>query len=76
MNEVKIDTIWDSFIPYSSWTYKNIIETAIGKDITIIRPRQGQTLKLSKNVLVEFFAPDSTFAVWVRNVNNASIVLN
>jgi len=74
MNEVKIDTIWDSFIPYSSWTYKNIIETAIGKDITIIRPRQGQTLKLSKNVLVEFFAPDSTFAVGVRNVNNASIV--
>jgi len=74
LKEVKIDTMWDSFISYSSWTYKNIIETAVKKEIEIIRPHQGQILKLSENVLVEFFAPDSAFAVSEHNVNNASIV--
>ena len=40
----------------------------------VIRPHQGQTFKLSDNVLVELFAPDSVFAVAKHNVNNASIV--
>ncbi len=74
LNKVEIDTIWDSFIPYSSWTYKNIIETVVDKNIKIIHPRQGQTMRLSENVFLEFFAPDSLFASTQRNVNNASIV--
>lgn len=74
INEVEIDTLWDSYISYTSWTYKTIINEALDNNIEIIHPRQGQVVKLSGNVFVEFFAPDSVFAVTERNVNNASIV--
>lgn len=74
INEVKIDTLWDSFISYKSWTYKTIISRAENNEIKVIRPHQGQVMKLSDNVFVECFAPDSVFALSEHNVNNASIV--
>ena len=74
IDEVEIDTLWDSFIPYKSWTYNTIINTANSRQIVIVRPKQGQFVKLSENAFIEFFAPDSVFAANERNVNNASIV--
>lgn len=74
INEVKIDTVWDSFIPYKSWTYNTIISRAESNEVHVIHPHQGQVMKLSDNVFVEFLAPDSIFAVSEHNVNNASIV--
>jgi competence protein ComEC len=74
INEVKIDTVWDSFIPYKSWTYNTIISKAESNEVHVIHPHQGQVMKLSDNVFVEFLAPDSIFAVSEHNVNNASIV--
>jgi len=74
IKEIEIDTLWDSFIPYTSWTYNNIIDFADSNSIIIDRPRRGETKRLSENVYVQIFAPDSLVAVSDHNVNNASIV--
>ena len=74
INEVKIDTLLDSFIPYKSWTYKTIIRGADKNEVYVSHPHQGEVMKLSDNVIIEFLAPDSVFAVSEHNVNNASIV--
>ncbi len=74
LNEVKIDTLWDTFIPYTSWTYHTIIDFADSNGIIINRPKSGETKRLSENVYILVLAPDSLFAVSEHNVNNASIV--
>ena len=74
VNEIEIDTLWDTFIPYTSRTYQTIIDFADSNGIIINRPRSGETKRLSENVYLLVLAPDSLFAVTERNVNNASIV--
>jgi competence protein ComEC len=74
LNEVEIDTLWDTFIPYTSWAYHTIIDFADSNGIIINRPRRGEAKKLSENVYVFVLAPDSLFVVSEHNVNNASIV--
>ncbi len=74
LENVRVDTLWDSFIPYSSLAYSTILSTAAEKGTTVIRPKQGEIKKLSPNLYAQIFAPDSLVAVSQYNVNNASIV--
>ena len=74
LGEVKIDTLWDTFLPYNSWTYRKIIDYSDSNSIIIQHPKRGETKKLSKNVFVQILAPDSLVVVSEYNVNNSSIV--
>ncbi|MFQ6678249.1 MAG: DNA internalization-related competence protein ComEC/Rec2 [Fidelibacterota bacterium] len=74
LGEVKIDTLWDTYLPYKSWTYRKIVEYSDSNSIMIQHPKRGETRKLSKNVFVQILAPDSLFAASAHNVNNSSIV--
>ena len=74
MNNIRIMNLVDSYIDYESWTYKSIIDHAQNNGIKTHRFPQGHTMKFGNNILIEYFAPDSVFAVSEHNVNNGSIV--
>lgn len=74
MNEMKVDTLFDTYGDYDSWTYKTILGIAEDKDIFYKRVNRGDIFYPDNKLSILIFAPDSAFATSESNVNNRSIV--
>lgn len=76
LETIKVDTVLDTYINYSSWTYKRLLTLFDENDIIRIKPSPGEVKSLSAGMSALFFSPDSLYANAQSNVNNASIVFN
>ncbi|MEE8335069.1 MAG: DNA internalization-related competence protein ComEC/Rec2 [Candidatus Neomarinimicrobiota bacterium] len=72
--EMKVDTLWDTYLNYDSWTYKFIIEKFSKNGTVISRLSRGEIKKLDEFTTLMVLAPDSIFVNTDKNVNNSSIV--
>jgi len=71
---MKIDTVWDSYLNYNSWTYKKIIEKFSKSGTVICRISKGDIINLDKYTTLMVLAPDSLFVNRSTKVNNSSLV--
>ncbi len=76
VQQVKVDTVLDTYIDYHSWTYKNLLTLFDKNKITRVIPESGDIQYISPNIKLYFFSPDSIYASSQSNVNNASIVFS
>jgi len=74
IEDMKVDTLFDTFGGYESWTYQKIIEDAIENKIFYKKLNKGQIFYPDKNISFSVFAPDSSTALSETNINNRSIV--
>jgi competence protein ComEC len=74
IEDMKVDTLFDTFGGYESWTYQKIIDEAIEHNIFYRKLNKGEILYPDKNISFSVFAPDSSTALSETNINNRSIV--
>ncbi len=73
-NAIPVDTLWNTIVSYQSWTYKTIMKNAEKSDTFIEIPVGGESKRVTPNIYLLFFAPDSQLYHQDENVNNASFV--
>tara|TARA_Y100000034_G_scaffold21881_1_gene25198 strand:- start:52516 stop:54846 length:2331 start_codon:yes stop_codon:yes gene_type:complete len=71
----KVDTTFDTYLDYESWTYRQLRQQLDEQNTVLIRPSPGDLRNIEQNVKMAFFAPDSNFTRENRIVNNSSIVM-
>lgn len=74
MNEMEVDTLYDTFGDYDSWTYKTILGITEEMEICYKRLNRGDILHPDIGLSMFIFSPDSSTAYMESNVNNRSIV--
>lgn len=74
INQVPVDTVWDSAFPGTSPAYRAVLDSALAAGASWQRALPGRVVTLD-DVVVRVLAPDSS---WVRgqdNPNEASVVV-
>ncbi|MBT4067348.1 MAG: DNA internalization-related competence protein ComEC/Rec2 [Candidatus Marinimicrobia bacterium] len=70
-----VDTVFDTYLDYDSWTYKTLKSKLIERNALVDKPSPGEIRFLDNNLAIEFFSPDSEFVNNSSNINNSSIVM-
>jgi competence protein ComEC len=74
LEAVPVDTVWDTFSEYGSWTYNQLLESFKQKGVVYRQPNRGETIFIDEKTSLQILAPDSTMVKNEHNVNNMSIV--
>ena len=75
LEEIPVDTVWDTYAEYGSWTYNHLLEMVEEKEIEYHQPHRGDVIPLDNQSYIQIFSPDSAWCKDVHNVNNMSIVM-
>lgn len=75
LEQIPVDSIWDTHLDYDSWTYNHILELTQEKHIGYRKLIRGEINRIDENTAIQVLAPDTTFIKHERNVNNSSIVM-
>jgi competence protein ComEC len=74
MQQVRVDTVWDSGFPGTSPTYVSALKSARDVGIAWRRPNPGDTIALD-GVHVTILGPDSGWVRGQENPNEASLIV-
>ncbi len=75
LEEITVDTVWDTYAEYGSWTYNHLLEIVEEREIEYHQPHRGDVIQLDNQSYIQIFSPDSAWCRDVHNVNNMSIVM-
>ena len=74
VEEIPIDTIWDTHVAYDSWTYDYLLKRIEQKGIPYRRPQSGDVIRINGQTMIQILAPDTAWIKNTNNVNDLSIV--
>jgi len=74
LEEIPIDTVWDTRIAYDSWTYDHLLERIEQKGIPYRQPQSGEIKRIDDQTVIQILAPDTARIKNTNNVNDLSIV--
>lgn len=69
-----VDTVWNTYIDYTSKTYKYLLKKFADQGSVIKRISKGDVYILDYQIYLKVFSPDSVFSKFTRKINNSSIM--
>jgi len=74
LEEMPVDTVWDTQCLYDSRNYHQLLKWVKGKEIPYYQPNRGDVFNIDQSTSIQIFSPDPS-AGHETNINNMSIVM-